>query len=453
MLSKKRIHKLKTDYLVVWAGAMGIAFVDEMLHLTKDTTFVIVDKNANAWWHWNHAYRFVTLHQPSLFYGVNSKKFNTKENMYATKSEILYYYECVMRNFIRTNRVTFLNQCEYQWDGKVQSLISADLSYDIKISNKLVNATYMEADIPVLHKLNFDVEAWVEIVPVNQISELRKPYDRYTIIWAGKTWIDAILYILKQGVHPDHIHWIISSDSWLLCQKTILPQNLLKKQKRILKIVADSRSVDEVIWSMKKAWMFYQIDTGTNPTKFRCATVSQNDLTKLRSIKNVHRKWHIRKIGIDSMVMDGWNIDTVWNTLYVDCTARWLGKRNEATNVFSGKQITLQSIFICLQVLSASIIAKIETLSCSEEEKNSMCQPVAHPNTPLEYLQSMKPSLENNVLWMRKFPFWCCKTRLFMTYHVKTLPFLWCLITYFRNQIPKTIKSIDKILQNKDQNL
>lgn len=41
----------------------------------------------------------------------------------------------------------------------MQSLISADLSYDIKISNKLVNATYMEADIPVLHKLNFDVEA------------------------------------------------------------------------------------------------------------------------------------------------------------------------------------------------------------------------------------------------------------------------------------------------------
>ena len=74
-----KIIKLETDYLVIGSGAMGMAFVDEMLigssnyGNNQNTEFIIIDKHAKPGGHWNDAYQFVTLHQPAAFYGVNSK--------------------------------------------------------------------------------------------------------------------------------------------------------------------------------------------------------------------------------------------------------------------------------------------------------------------------------------------------------------------------------------------
>ena len=75
-----KIKKLETDYLVIGSGAMGMAFVDEMLFGSskygnnQNTEFIIIDKHAKPGGHWNDAYQFVTLHQPAAFYGVNSKQ-------------------------------------------------------------------------------------------------------------------------------------------------------------------------------------------------------------------------------------------------------------------------------------------------------------------------------------------------------------------------------------------
>ena len=61
----------KTDYLVVGAGAMGMAFID-VLMAESEATVTVVDRYHQPGGHWNVAYPFVRLHQPSSFYGVNS---------------------------------------------------------------------------------------------------------------------------------------------------------------------------------------------------------------------------------------------------------------------------------------------------------------------------------------------------------------------------------------------
>jgi cation diffusion facilitator CzcD-associated flavoprotein CzcO len=66
----KRI--LEADYLIVGSGAMGMAFTDVLLTET-DASVVMLDRHAQPGGHWNDAYPFVRLHQPSAFYGVNSK--------------------------------------------------------------------------------------------------------------------------------------------------------------------------------------------------------------------------------------------------------------------------------------------------------------------------------------------------------------------------------------------
>ena len=57
-----------------------MSFVDTMLSSTDKSTFVIVDKQPAAGGHWNVAYPFVTLHQPSATYGVSSEPLGKVKN-------------------------------------------------------------------------------------------------------------------------------------------------------------------------------------------------------------------------------------------------------------------------------------------------------------------------------------------------------------------------------------
>ncbi len=64
---------LSADYLVIGGGAMGMAFSDVLIAET-DATLIMVDKHHQPGGHWNDAYPYVRLHQPSSFYGVNSRR-------------------------------------------------------------------------------------------------------------------------------------------------------------------------------------------------------------------------------------------------------------------------------------------------------------------------------------------------------------------------------------------
>ena len=59
------MQQLTTDYLVIGSGAMGMAFSDALLTET-DAKIIIVDKHHQPGGHWNDAYPFVRLHQPSV---------------------------------------------------------------------------------------------------------------------------------------------------------------------------------------------------------------------------------------------------------------------------------------------------------------------------------------------------------------------------------------------------
>lgn len=66
------MSQLNTDYLIIGAGANGLAFADSLLQQNQEADITIVDRHAKPGGHWNDAYPFVALHQPSAYYGVNS---------------------------------------------------------------------------------------------------------------------------------------------------------------------------------------------------------------------------------------------------------------------------------------------------------------------------------------------------------------------------------------------
>ena len=63
---------IETDYLVIGAGAAGMAFTDALV-ADSDAEVVMVDRRHCPGGHWNDAYPFVRLHQPAAYYGVNSR--------------------------------------------------------------------------------------------------------------------------------------------------------------------------------------------------------------------------------------------------------------------------------------------------------------------------------------------------------------------------------------------
>ena len=62
---------LDVDYLVVGAGASGMAFTDALID-HADVRVAMVDRRHSVGGHWLDAYPFVRLHQSSAFYGVAS---------------------------------------------------------------------------------------------------------------------------------------------------------------------------------------------------------------------------------------------------------------------------------------------------------------------------------------------------------------------------------------------
>ena len=124
----------ETDYLIVGAGAVGMAFADTLLAET-DAHLTIVDREVAPGGHWNHAYPFVALHQPSMNYGVNSVALGTgakdlighNAGLYelASGAEVVAYYDQVMRrHLLPSGRVTYHPLSEYEGNQTFVSLTS-----------------------------------------------------------------------------------------------------------------------------------------------------------------------------------------------------------------------------------------------------------------------------------------------------------------------------------------
>jgi cation diffusion facilitator CzcD-associated flavoprotein CzcO len=116
------VREIETDYLVVGAGAAGMAFVDALI-AACDADVVMVDRRHRPGGHWNDAYPFVRLHGPSALYGVNSRNLghdqieqtgpNAGYYPRATAAEICDYYQRVLdEQLLSSGRVRFFGMSD-----------------------------------------------------------------------------------------------------------------------------------------------------------------------------------------------------------------------------------------------------------------------------------------------------------------------------------------------------
>lgn len=404
-------ESITADYLIMGAGAAGMAFADSILTETE-ATLVIVDRRDRPGGHWIDAYPFVRLHQPASYYGVNSAPLgsgtidqigmNAGFYTLATGMEVASHYELAMRQrFLPSGRVQYLPMSEVGDDRVVTSLLSGERC--AIQARRFVDATHSRMRIPSTTPPAYTLAPGATCIPLNDLPRAAPGYDDFVVIGAGKTGMDACIWLLENGADPDRIRWIVPRDSWILNRVNFQPGDeffaaICRSIADQAEAVALADSVEDVFARLEANGELQRLDLNVVPEAYHCAILSDGEVAELRRIEHVIRLGRVTAIDADEIWLEQGTISTGPSTLHIDCSAAGI-PTHPTTAVFAGDRITLQWVRTCQPAFSAALIGFVESAFTDGEVKNRICTPVAPPTVPLDWLRMYRVELANRKCW------------------------------------------------------
>jgi hypothetical protein len=381
---------LETDYLVVGAGAMGMAFTDALID-HADVHVTLVDRRHAAGGHWLDAYPFVQLHQASVFYGVASTVLGSGAvqtrgpeaglHERARQSQIRAYYDDVLhRRFVGSGRVTFLGGSEYRSEGSshlVTSLLSGETTR-VRVRRRLVDATYLSPTIPATTPPPFGVADEVRVAPINELVRLTEVPGSYVIVGSGKTATDGIVWLLQNGVPPNRIVWVRPRDPWMLNRAVVQPDPVvaLGLAADTMAAGASARSLDDLFLRLEAAGVMLRIDRDVIPTMAKAPTLGAWELDLLRTVENVVRLGRIQHVTSREIVLDHGSVSLAPGSLIVHCAASGL-RYPPLVPLWCPDRIRLQTIRAGFPCFCAALAGYVEATRDDDRERNRLCPPNA----------------------------------------------------------------------------
>jgi hypothetical protein len=422
---------IETDYLIIGAGAVGLAFADTLLSETN-AHITIVDRHGKPGGHWNDAYSFVALHQPSAFYGVNGLPLDQgrKETHgvnaglfeLASGPEVSGYFDTVMRQrLLPSGRVAYYPMSEHIADGRFLSILSG-AETNVKARRRIVDATFYGTSVPATHTPKFTVAPGVTVVPPNALPHLaqakRPQPPHYVIVGAGKTAMDVGVWLLQSGLPADRISWIMPRDSWLLNRLHTQPgeeffAESIGGQATQMEACAAATSPDDLCQRLEAAGILLRIDPTVRPSMMHYATISVGEVEILRRIKHVIRDGRVTAIDAGGVTIADKQIPFVPGTLYIDCTATAVERRRPVP-VFQDGRIVLQIVRAPQPAFSAALVAAIEARDADDAAKNALATPVPFPDRVEDWPRTLLANFANEGAWSKDKPLrqWIRQSRL-----------------------------------------
>ena len=389
---------METDYLVVGAGAMGMAFTDALID-HADVHVTLVDRRPAAGGHWLDAYPFVRLHQASVFYGVASTVLGsgrvqsdgpeTGLGERASQSEIQAYFDDILRRrFLGSGRVTFLGESEYHAEGPahfVTSRVSRD-TVQVHVRQRVVDATYLSPTIPATTPPPFKVADGVHVVAINELTRLTAEPNGYVIVGSRKTATDGIVWLLVNGVSPDRIVWVRPRDPWMLNRAVVQPDPVvgLRLAADTMEAAASAASLDDLFLRLEAAGVMLRIDRDVIPTMAKTPTLATWELDLLRTIENVVRLGHIRRVTRREIVLAEGSVSLAPGSLVVHCAASGL-QYPPLVPIWGPDTIRRQTIRVGFPCFCAALAGYVEATRDDDRERNRLCPPNILPDTPASW--------------------------------------------------------------------
>lgn len=407
---------LEVDYLVIGAGASGMAFVDALLAAQPGVDVLVADRRHGPGGHWLDAYPFVRLHQPSAYYGVPSLPLGSDRvsstgpdaGFYerATGTEIAAYYTTVLDDVLRPAGARFLAMTDHSGvldppgvDGGEHVLTSllSGAQRTVRVRRRFVDATYTESSIPSTHAPGYSVDDDAVLVSPNDLAHRLEPASGYTVIGGGKTSMDTCDWLLDAGVDPERIRWVRNRDGWFFNRALTQPLDqvgsYLQLQASWIAAAAAAHDGRDFADRLEAEGVFLRIDPAVEPAMFRGATMSEAEVTRLASIRDVVRLGPVRHVGADRLVLDRGELPTGAGHVHVDCTAAGV-RPTVPRPIFEPGRTTLQYVTTGLVPWSAATIGAVEALKDDDATRNRLCPPVVFSGDVADILGFARASMQ-----------------------------------------------------------
>jgi hypothetical protein len=382
---------VEADYLVVGAGATGMAFTDALID-HADVRVAMVDRRHSVGGHWLDAYPFVRLHQASSFYGVAStllgggrvQQHGPEAGLHerASVSEICAYYGHVLTDrMLESGRVEFFPGSEYVGDRQVLSRVSGQ-RFEVPERCRIVDARYRAPEIPALTPPPFEVADAARVIPVNDLAALDQAPSEYAIVGSGKTATDACVWLLARGVDPDRICWVRPREPWMLNRAVVQPDPAvyLGMVADTMQASASASSLDDLFLRLEDAGIMLRIDRSVPATMARAPTLATWELDQLRTLERVVRLGHVRRVEQGRLTLDEGSVALANDAIVVHCAAFGL-QNSPLVPVWGPSAITLQAIRAGFPCFGAALVGYVEATRDDDTEKNRLCPPSPYGDT------------------------------------------------------------------------
>lgn len=425
---------LSTDHLIIGAGVSGLAFADTLVR-HSDVEITIVDRRTAPGGHWVDVYPFVRLHSPSTYYGVDSLRLGQDRidtegpnaGLYerATATEIQGYFGEVADRLVATGRVRLLLghevlSEEVDADGARAQVRAPDgHTATISVRRRIVDARFLETSVPATHTPSFQLAADAAFVPVHRLPEVAADAGSFTILGAGKTGVDAVLWLLENGVDSERIRWVRPRDAYFhdreAFQALDLVVDALEGFAKDAEIGAQAADTAELVAGLEDAGRMIRLDPDVPASMYRGAMLSRSELERARQVRDVVRLGRVRRLERDRMVLDQGEVAT-GGALHVDASAT--GLRDVTPRpIFAPGRIVLQQVRHKTPPFNAALLGWVEANRDDDETKNRLCPPNPYTREVGEWARTVARTWRTEGSWRgeRDLQAWVGSTRLNMT--------------------------------------
>ena len=171
----------------------------------------------------------------------------------------------------------------------------------------------------------------------------------------------------------------------------IIPNELREMTEATRRMVADTMqaaiaasSVDDLFLRLEAAGIMLRIDRSVAPTMARAPTIATWELDQLRTIEDVVRRGHIRRVEPGRIILDEGTVPLERDALVVHCAATGL-KCPPRVPIWGPSRITLQPIRAGFPCFGAALAGYVEATRTSDPEKNRLCPPTSYGNSMAEW--------------------------------------------------------------------